>query len=444
MTSDARRTGDCGIIPRMKSSFEKADGDRLGWAGPVLAAAAFAAVFIAFVWQLSVYWRNVRAWAEQDLQSRADLAAIVLAEPLRTLDLKAVQSLGAACRADGLRLRICHGPTFFDVSETDEGRRGFYDTMGEADVPCLFKVAKSGSYVIGVGRPSARMLRPFLMALVVIVLAGLLGVAGVVLFFVATWRQRLRIRALARLERFRREFLADLSHEIKTPLAGVLGAADLLAEEAERRDGGGRPGPGNAPLLAKMILKEGGRLNALVQQVLDLARLEREGEAVRPEPVDLAELVREAVARHAASAASKGVSLAVAPSSPATCAAFGDPTLLAQALDNLVANALRHSGAPNVRVSCGVSGADCFLAVEDDGCGVPPGQALRIFERFHRLDPARAAESGGAGLGLAIVRRIARLHGGEAACAPAVPHGARFTVTWRRNGRPARGRGRAR
>ena len=428
----------------MMRSFGKSDGDRLGWAGPVLAAAAFAAVFAAFVWQLSVYWRNVRTWAEQDLQSRADLAAIVLAEPLRTLDFKAVQAFGATCRAEGLRLRICHGPAFFDASENDEGRRGLYDTMGEADVPCLFKVAKSGAFVIGVGRPSARMLLPFLMALVVIVLAGLLGVAGVVLFFVTTWRQRLRIRELARLERFRREFVADLSHEIKTPLAGILGAADLLADEAERRDGEGRHGPGNLPLLAKMILKEGGRLNALVQQVLDLARLEREDEAARPEPVDLAELVREAVARHAAAAAAKGVTLAVDPSSPSTCAAFGDPTLLAQALDNLVANALRHSGSPTVRVSCGVSGADCLLAVEDDGRGIPPGEATRIFERFHRVDPARAAESGGAGLGLAIVRRIARLHGGVAACAPAVPHGARFTVTWRRDGKPSRGRGRAR
>ena len=408
----------------MKHTDENPNGDRLGWAGAVLAAAAFAAVFAAFVWQLSIYWRNVRAWAEQDLQSRADLAAIVLAEPLRTLDFKAVQSFGASCRPEGLRLRICHGPAFFDASGNDEGRRGFYDTMGEADVPCLFKVAKSGDYVIGVGRPSFRLLLPFLKALVVIVLAGLLGGAGVVLFFVATWRQRLRIRELARLERFRREFIADVSHEIKTPLAGILGAADLLSGEATCGDG--RPA-----LLAQMILKEGRRLDALVQQVLDLARLEREGEAMRPEAVDLAELVREAVARHAAAAAATGVTLVVDPSSPAACTARGDPTRLAQALDNLVANALRHSGSPTVRVACGISGASFFLAVEDDGRGVPPGEVTRIFERFHRVDPARAAESGGAGLGLAIVQRIARLHGGVAACAPVTPHGARFTVSWK-------------
>jgi len=178
---------DQGERPSQTSSGDAvpaaAAGERFGWTGPFLAAVAFVAVFAAFAWQLVVYQRNVRAWSEQDLQSRADLAAIVLVEPLRTLDFKAIQAFGDKCRADGLRLRICHGPAFFGVSENDEGRRGFYDTMGEADIPCLFKVAKSGNYVIGVGRPSFRLLLPFLKAIVVIVLAGLLGITGVVLFF---------------------------------------------------------------------------------------------------------------------------------------------------------------------------------------------------------------------------------------------------------------------
>ena len=185
------------------------------------------------------------------------------------------------------------------------------------------------------------------------------------------------------------------------------------------------------PTLVGMVRKEGARLNALVQQILDLARLEREDEALNPELIDLAELVREAVARHAPFAESKGVSIVVDQSSPATLAAHGDPTLLAQALDNLVVNAIRHSGSPVVRVACGRTKAGVRLVVEDDGCGIPPDEAARVFERFHRVDPARAAESGGAGLGLAIVRRIARLHGGEATYAPLAPHGSRFAVEWR-------------
>ena len=391
--------------------------DRFGCLGPAFAAAAFAAVFAAFAWQLAVYQRNVRAWSEQELQSRADLAAIVLAEPLRTLDFKAIQAFGDKCRADGLRLRICHGGFFPSESEASR-RAGLYDTMGgtagTAECACLFKTAKSGDYEVGVGRPVRHLLRPFVMSLAVIVLAGLLGIAGVILFFVVTWRQRLRIRALARLERFRREFIADLSHEIRTPLTGILGAADLM----DAKDP-----------LAAMVKKEAARLNALVQQILDLARLERDGDVLRREACDLAELVRETVERFRPEARAAGIDLAVAEGSAPSLCASCDPALLERALTNLVANALRHSGSPTVRVSCGQDGADAFLAVEDAGRGIPSGEEERVFERFHRIDPARAAETGGAGLGLAIVRRIARLHGGDAACTRVAPHGARFVLT---------------
>ena len=386
-------------------------GDRWGCVGPLLAALAFLAVLAAFLWQLVVYQRNVQSWSEQELQSRADLAAIVLAEPLRTLDFKAIQAFGDKCKADGLRLRICHGDLFF-VSPRED-MVGFYDTTGGADVPCIFKVTKSGNYRIGVGRPSIHMLLPFLGALTVIVLAGLLGVAGVIVFFVVTWRQRMRIRALAKLEKFRREFIADISHEIKTPLTGILGAADLMDAHDP---------------LAAMTKKEARRLQALVQEILDLARLERDGETVRLEEADLADLVRETVERLQPKARTAGVDLAVDGTSAASLRWACDPQLLEQALTNLVENALRHSGSPTVRVSCARMGSEARLVVADAGRGVPPDEAERIFERFHRVDSARAAETGGAGLGLAIVRRIARLHGGDVVCEPVVPHGARFVL----------------
>jgi signal transduction histidine kinase len=98
---------------------------------------------------------------------------------------------------------------------------------------------------------------------------------------------------------------------------------------------------------------------------------------------------------------------------------------VAEAVANLVTNAVRHSGAQEVRVTA----ARARVVVEDRGVGIPPEHAARIFERFYRVDPARAAESGGAGLGLAIVRRIARLHGGEVTFEPVRPHGARFVLT---------------
>jgi signal transduction histidine kinase len=111
--------------------------------------------------------------------------------------------------------------------------------------------------------------------------------------------------------------------------------------------------------------------------------------------------------------------------------AFVDPQLIEQALSNLVENAQRHSGSTDIAVSLvpSVAKGPVRLIVEDHGVGIPPEHLPQIFERFHRVDPARAAESGGAGLGLSIVRRIARLHGGDVTCENAVPHGARFTLT---------------
>lgn len=395
---------------------------RLPWAGPTLAAAAFAAVFAMFAWQLCVYRQNVRAASERDLQSRAELAAIVLAEPLKTLDFRAIRDFGEQCRVDGLRLRICQGPRFFVSEDAQSGRTGFYDTMGGDGRAYVFKAARSGDCWVGMGRPAWQVFAPFAAALVVIVLAGLVGVVGVVLFFFAIWRQRVRIRALARMERFRREFVADVSHEIKTPLTGIIGAAEMMEHEAGKRGDGGA-----MATLAHMVGKESRRLNALVRQILDLSRLEREGMRLDIEDTDLSELVRETVGRfHAMAEAARVVVSVSAP--PGGVHVRCDGALVAQALGNLVENAIRHSGSPTVVVSCAADGKGVRLAVEDCGCGIPPKEMPRVFERFHRVDVARSADTGGSGLGLAIVRRIARLHGGEVGCEPVAPHGVRFTM----------------
>ena len=103
-----------------------------------------------------------------------------------------------------------------------------------------------------------------------------------------------------------------------------------------------------------------------------------------------------------------------------------------RAVSNLIANAIRHSGSKEISVSVESVGREIRIAVEDHGIGVPPEHAERIFERFHRVDPSRTAETGGAGLGLAIVRRIARLHGGDVTLEPVVPHGCRFVLDFPR------------
>ena len=385
---------------------------RFEWLPVVLAAVAFVGCFAAFVWQLFVYQKDVRAWSEADLKSRAELAASTLAEPLRTLDFKAIQKVADQLKSDGLRLRITQGHFF--VSESDDtGWQGFFDTCGEpypADVPCMFKVARTGDFFVGIGRPVGKMLLPFLGSLFVIVLATFVGISGVLLFFFVTYRQRVRIRELAKLEKFRREFIADVSHEIKTPLSGILGAVDLLGEvkvEGEQRR-----------VLLSLIRKESGRLNGLVQSILDLARLEREGDVLILAEIDLGGLVREIAAKYPCVCTVKS-------SGVVRC----DPQLIEQAVSNLIGNAVRHSGSDEILVTVECDEKMACVVVEDHGVGIPPEHAAQVFERFHRVDPARAAETGGAGLGLAIVRRIARLHGGEVTLKPAVPHGCRFELS---------------
>ena len=186
--------------------------------------------------------------------------------------------------------------------------------------------------------------------------------------------------------------------------------------------------------LLGMVKKEAKRLNGLVQSILDLARLEREGDVLHLEESDLGELVRETVESLEPVARMSGIELSLAsvPQSFAGKRIRADPQLVSQALSNLIVNAIRHSGSKDVVVSLKETSKSVRLAVEDHGIGIAPEHAAQIFERFHRVDPARAAETGGAGLGLAIVRRIARLHGGDVTLVRAQPHGCVFEMTLRR------------
>ena len=381
------------------------------WIAPSVATVAFLVALATFVFALAHCWRSVLAWSNADLESRARLTAAALSEPIRTLDFKAIGVTAAQLKAEGLRLRIVAGSIFY-VTEGDE-RIGFYDTCGEpnpADVLCSWGVAGVGDFQVGIGRPLGKMLLPFIGALAVVALAGLVGVIALGAVFFVLYRQRMRIRELAKLERFRRDFVADVSHEIRTPLTGILGAAEML-----------ETGDGMQAKLVDMIRGESKRLESLVQQILDLARLEREGDVLSIAETDVASLVAELAGKY-------GVRLDCGDAG--VLVAKCDAQLVSQAVSNLIENALRHSGTTDIAVSARrMSGGGVEIAVEDHGKGVPAEHAARIFERFHRADPARAAESGGAGLGLAIVRRIARLHGGDASYAPAKPHGSRFTIT---------------
>ena len=375
------------------------------WIAPAVATAAFVAALVAFAVALMRYLDWVIAWSETDLQLRAEMTAEALSDPVRTLDFRAIDRTAARLKDDGLRLRIVAGGRFREWDDRG-GRRGFYDTDAEprpADMRFQWGIAPADEFLVGVGRPMDSMLKPFFGALASIALAGLVGVTALGVVFFVLYRQRVRIRELARLEKFRRDFVADVSHEIKTPLTGILGAVDMLE--------------GDSPLVP-LIRKEATRLNGLVQSILDLARLEREGEALNRTETDLSDLVRDVASRYPCEC-----------EAGEPCVVACDAQLLSQALSNLIANAVRHSGSKEICVSLAQAGGEARIVVEDHGVGIPPEEAERVFERFHRVDPARAAETGGAGLGLAIVRRIARLHGGDVSLSAAKPHGCRFCLS---------------
>ena len=369
----------------------------------VVAAAAFAAVIAAFAAQVVSFGRDVERWARRDLKTQAELTAAGLAAPLRTQDFRRLREVAAALELKGLVLRV-----------RSPGGGVLYD--GGRGEPMLEESAEAGEHSVAVAIRREQVFEPFRRAVALFALAALVGVLGMFVVFFALYRQRVRIRELARLERYRREFVADVSHEIKTPLTGILGAAEMIGEADDS----------SRPRLAAMIAKESKRLNALVQQILDLARLDREGAAPERARTDLAGLVREVLEERRAEAESCGVELVFRGNGEvfADC----DANLVAEAVSNLVGNAIRHSCSPKVEVACAATARGAEIAVEDHGVGIPPEHAERVFERFHRVDPARAAESGGAGLGLAIVRRIARLHGGDVRLEPVSPHGCRFVL----------------
>ena len=380
----------------------------LEWLPAVLAAAALVVFAAAFVYELLSYQTAVIGWAKGDLEARARLAADRLEDPLRTQNMREIQRLGNEFAVHGLRLRVTgvHG-----------GVGMVFDTHRDADGGYLFSDRhESGDYDVLLGMPRAQVTAPFRRALLGFALAGLVGVAGVLLFFFVTYRQRVRIRELAKLERFRREFIADVSHEIRTPLTGILGAVELLSSSSCASLTSGKDSA--SPLLLSMLKKESVRLNGLVQSILDLARLEREGDVLNLETCELGELVRETAAKYPCVCTVKS-------SGAVRC----DPQLVEQAVSNLIANAVRHSGSKEISVTVECGGGTARIVVEDHGVGISPEHAARIFERFHRVDPARAAETGGAGLGLAIVRRVVRLHGGDVVYSPVVPKGSRFTLS---------------
>jgi two-component system OmpR family sensor kinase len=214
-----------------------------------------------------------------------------------------------------------------------------------------------------------------------------------------------------------RRFLADASHELRTPLTSIRGYAELF----ER---GAKDDPEDLATAMRRIEEESKRMGVMVEELLVLARL-GEGRQPEREPVDLTRIVSDAVADARAAAPDRKISLDPADGT----IVMGDDHQLRQVLANLLANAREHTpaGTP-VHVTLTAADGQAVLAVVDEGPGLPAGEADKVFEPFYRADPSRTRETGGAGLGLAIVAAIVEAHGGTVAAASEPNVGATFTV----------------
>lgn len=343
------------------------------WMVLALSGIAFLVLVFAFYLSVKVYELSIYFDAHRELDSRVELASRTLEEPLRTLDFAAIRAFGESSRLRGYELSI------------RTGSQGLvFDTRRENRVDSTeFWIASSahcGEYELSLLRDRKEVFAPYNRMYRVFTLAVLVGASGMFLVFFVLYRQRVRIRELAKLERFRREFIADVSHEIKTPLTGILGAVEMMGE------GGG----GQGKVLISLIKKEAGRLNGLVQSILDLARLEREGDALNRTEFDLAEMLKDLAEKYGIRHdCSQGGSTIV----------FADAELVRQALSNLVENAKKYSGTDDISLALTHPDGRMQVTVEDHGVGIPSEHAARVFERFYRVDAARSAETGGAGLG---------------------------------------------
>ena len=233
-----------------------------------------------------------------------------------------------------------------------------------------------------------------------------------------------RATALAASDRARRQLLADVSHELMTPLSAIRGYVETLGMPDLPLD------PDTRLRYLGIVEQETHKLEAIIGDLLDLARLEGGGDRLRTEPVAIEDLFSRVTDRHQPTLRDRDITLdsSVAPGTPKIC---GDPGRLEQALQNVAANAIRHTPSGG-RVSLAASAAPegVLILVRDNGPGIPDEHLPRVFDRFYKVDASRSgtAVPSGSGLGLSIVRAIIERHGGSVTARNAPEGGAVFEL----------------
>lgn len=226
---------------------------------------------------------------------------------------------------------------------------------------------------------------------------------------------------LRRLERVRRDFVANVSHELKTPLTSIRGYTEtLLAGALMDRVTGER--------FVRKIHDNAARLNTLVQDLLHLARIEAQEGRLTLGPVSWAPIVRDSIHRHEEAMRQKGIACCF-DASLSDVTVLGEQEGMTQILENLLDNAIKYTPAPGrVRVEISAEPPIGVLRVADTGVGIPANDIPRIFERFYRVDKARSRDVGGTGLGLSIVKHLVSAMGGDVRVSSTVGCGSTFEV----------------
>ncbi len=222
-----------------------------------------------------------------------------------------------------------------------------------------------------------------------------------------------------RLDEVRRDFVANISHELKTPIGAIGLLAEALTVASDE--------PKEVRRFAKRLTIEADRLARLTHEIIELSRLQAAEPLASAEKVDIDSVIAQAVDRNRVAAESHRISLVSG--GDAGAEVYGDEQLLVTAVHNLIANAIQYS-PDGFRVGVGVTAVDGVveIAVTDQGVGIPDGERGRVFERFFRVDNARSRHTGGTGLGLAIVKHAVQNHGGDVRVWSQQGSGSTFTI----------------
>jgi two-component system sensor histidine kinase SenX3 len=222
-----------------------------------------------------------------------------------------------------------------------------------------------------------------------------------------------------RLDKTRRDFIENISHELKTPIGAIALLSEAITQAGDDR--------ATIEKFAGNLHKEARRLSHLVQDIIELSRLQSEEVLADAELVDLSSVVSEAVDRNEQLASKRNIRLlsdgGVGPE------VFGNKEMLTAAVKNLIENAISYSDpGSQVGIGCTAKGPLAEIVVTDSGAGISAENQERVFERFYRIDPSRSRETGGTGLGLSIVKHVAKIHRGDIKLFSQLGVGSTFTI----------------